>query len=319
VTISVALCTYNGARYLPEQLASIAAQARRPDELVVCDDRSSDHTVEIVQAFAASAPFPVRLTVNPETLGSTRNFARAIQLCAGDLIALADQDDVWLPRKLAVLEQALQTDERVALVFSDAEVVDQTQQLLGYSLWQAIGFTRGQQRRACREGMFELLLRSYPVTGATAMFRSRYRDLLLPIEPGWVHDGWIALLLAAVADCRPVAQPLIRYRQHVRQQIGGERRNLYRRYRIARTLTQDSYGKVARAFEAARARLAASSYPVESAKLAALDAKAAHFQVRARMRQAEARRLPLVVSEMITGRYHRYSLGWKSIAQDLLR
>src|SRR3954470_17842517 len=94
---SVAMCTYNGARFLGEQLASVAAQTRPPDELVVCDDRSTDETASLVRDFAAAAPFRVRLHVNERNLGSTRNFERAVSLCEGDLIALSDQDDEWLP------------------------------------------------------------------------------------------------------------------------------------------------------------------------------------------------------------------------------
>ena len=92
---SVAMCTYNGARFLGAQLASVAAQARAPDELVVCDDRSTDETARVVEEFAAAAPFRVRLHVNERNLGTTRNFERAVSLCEGDLIALSDQDDVW--------------------------------------------------------------------------------------------------------------------------------------------------------------------------------------------------------------------------------
>src|ERR687894_3003245 len=97
---SVAMCTYNGARFVAEQLASVAAQTRPPDELVVCDDGSTDETCRLVEEFAARAPFPVRLFVNERNLGSTRNFGRAVALCEGDLVALSDQDDVWHPEKL---------------------------------------------------------------------------------------------------------------------------------------------------------------------------------------------------------------------------
>ncbi|HEY2971172.1 MAG TPA: glycosyltransferase, partial [Pyrinomonadaceae bacterium] len=106
--ISVAMCTYNGAPYLREQLNSIAAQTRPPDELVVCDDVSADLTCEIVTSFAASVHFPVRLYVNEQNLGSTKNFERAIGLCEGDIIARSDQDDVWLPEKLRRIEDCLQ-------------------------------------------------------------------------------------------------------------------------------------------------------------------------------------------------------------------
>jgi glycosyltransferase involved in cell wall biosynthesis len=85
--ISVALCTYNGERFLPQQLASMANQTRPPDELIVCDDRSSDRTIGIIREFAASATYPVKIFENKSNLGSAANFERAIRLCAGNLIA----------------------------------------------------------------------------------------------------------------------------------------------------------------------------------------------------------------------------------------
>src|ERR1700759_3102252 len=100
---SVAMCPYNGARFVGEQLESIAAQTLAPSELVVCDDRSTDATVRLVESFPARGPFSVRLGVTEHTLGSKKIFERAVSLCRGELIALSDQDDVWLPGKLARL------------------------------------------------------------------------------------------------------------------------------------------------------------------------------------------------------------------------
>jgi len=98
--------TYNGAAYLPEQLESIAAQTRLLDELVVCEDRSTDgRTREIVEAFAPKSPFQVRLSVNRKTQGSRTNFEQAIRRCAADIIFLCDQDDVWNQTKLARIEE----------------------------------------------------------------------------------------------------------------------------------------------------------------------------------------------------------------------
>src|SRR3712207_5958138 len=136
---SVAMCTYNGARFLGAQLASVAAQTRTPDELVVCDDRSTDETARVVRDFAKSAPFPVRLHVNEENLGSTRNFERAVSMCEGDLIALCDQDDVWLPQKLARLEEEFARDASALAVFSDAGVVDEEARPAGQGLWESVG------------------------------------------------------------------------------------------------------------------------------------------------------------------------------------
>ena len=91
------MCTYNGERFLAGQLASIAKQTRLPDELVVCDDRSTDRTVAMVREFAASATYPVRIFENEQNLGSAANFERAIRLCDGDLIALATRTTSGIP------------------------------------------------------------------------------------------------------------------------------------------------------------------------------------------------------------------------------
>ncbi len=90
---SVAMCTFNGGRFLAEQLESIASQTRLPYELVACDDHSTDDTIAILKAFQANAPFPVQIVQNAMRMGSTRNFDQAIGMCSGDFIALCDQDD----------------------------------------------------------------------------------------------------------------------------------------------------------------------------------------------------------------------------------
>src|SRR5687768_17349654 len=99
--ISVAMTTYNGASYLREQLDSILAQTRMPDEVIVCDDRSTDATPELLREYSARAPVPMTIVFNEQRLASTKNFEQAIRLCSGEIIALSDQDDVWYPHKLA--------------------------------------------------------------------------------------------------------------------------------------------------------------------------------------------------------------------------
>jgi glycosyltransferase involved in cell wall biosynthesis len=143
--ISVALCMYQGSAWIQEQLASVAAQTRPPDEVVVCDDASHDDGCALVRAFAARAPFPVRLYENPGNLGFVKNFERAIGLCSGDVIALCDQDDVWAPEKLETLERAFADDPRLGLCFSDAELVAADLSGTGKSLWDAV-FSRAERR-----------------------------------------------------------------------------------------------------------------------------------------------------------------------------
>jgi glycosyltransferase involved in cell wall biosynthesis len=217
--ISVALCTYNGERFLETQLASILSQSRLPDELVLCDDGSQDRTLAIAESFAERAPFPVRIVRNKTNLGSNRNFQQAICLCSGDLIVLSDQDDVWAPNRVERSESALQANPGCGLVFSDAIVIDDEGRPTGNTLWQNFRFTPELQKKISR-GNYTPLAQHRFITGATVTFRSHYRPLLFPIIGDWIHDGWIAMLIAALSGVCFVSEPLVHYRQHTSQQLG---------------------------------------------------------------------------------------------------
>ena len=217
--ISIALCTYNGGLFLARQLASFQQQTVLPFELVICDDCSSDNTLEIVHDFAASALFPVRIYRNEHNLGFVANFERAIGLCQGDLIALSDQDDIWYPTRLEQAQQAFAAHPEVGLVFSDADIIDDQDELTGKRLWVNFGFA-GEVKERLLAGDYTVLARNRFVTGATVMFRSRLRASCLPFGAGWLHDAWLAPTAAAVADVLPIESPLIRYRVHTSQQVG---------------------------------------------------------------------------------------------------
>ena len=218
-TISVALCTYNGERFLARQLQSIQQQTRLPDELVICDDCSTDGTVSILRDFAQSASFPVRVFENQRNLVFVANFEQAISLCAGDLIALSDQDDLWYPIRLERSEQVFQAHPQVGMVFSDGDIIDDQDQPAGTRLWASFGFA-GERKQQMLAGDYTVLAGKRFVTGATMMFRSRLRPHCLPVGSGWLHDEWIASTAAAVADMWPIEEPLIRYRKHASQQVG---------------------------------------------------------------------------------------------------
>src|SRR5690242_8630981 len=109
VSFSIAMGTYNGATYLPAQLESLLNQDLAPLELVVGDDGSTDDTLAILKNFSVRAPFPVRITSNPKQLGYGENFLQAASRCTGDWVAFCDQDDVWLPSKLARCAEAIES------------------------------------------------------------------------------------------------------------------------------------------------------------------------------------------------------------------
>lgn len=334
------MCTYNGARFLREQLHSIAGQTRTPDELVVCDDQSADMTREIVTSFAASAPFPVRLHVNEQNLGSTKNFAQAIRFCEGDIIALADQDDVWHPEKLRRIEACFLSESGVGLVFTDAEIVDEHLQPLGYRLWESVGFDEAH-RRLMRTGReLDVLLPGWTVTGATMAFRSSFKNLVLEIPTGLalIHDGWIALLIASVAGVSFIEEPLIKYRQHACQQIGAKEMKTDQTAAAGTTTIAElhrwgpqfggvkeamrrtnSYDEIIAIGTEARQRLAERRdvYKIDEA-LSRLDARLEHLRARARLPVGKVSRLRCVIGELLSRRYHLYSNGFRSAVKDLL-
>lgn len=240
--ISVALCTYNGERFLAQQLASISGQTRLPDELVVCDDRSTDNTVRLLREFGASAPYPVKIFENEHNVGFAANFERAIRLCEGNLIALSDQDDIWYPIRLERSTQEFTAHPEAGLVFSDADVIDDENHSVGPTLWQRLGFA-GQREVALLAGNYLVLAKHRFVTGATMMFRAGLRDRCLPIGAGWIHDEWMALMAAAFSDLRPIDQPLIRYRIHGSQQVGF--RNKLEQRTFAKSRAQKHWGRLA--------------------------------------------------------------------------
>lgn len=318
--ISVALCTYNGAAYLAEQLRSIAAQTLRPAELVVFDDRSTDRTGEILDQFSRSVRgFDVRIAVNPSRVGAAANFGHAIAACRGDIIALCDQDDVWMPDKLETLASEFQRRPDLVMAFSDAEICGEKCERLGYRLWQSVGLTGNLRRKLEGGRAFEVILRQNVVTGATVAFAAKLRELVLPVDPLWVHDGWIGILAAAVGPVSAIPRPLVYYRQHAAQSIGAQRRSFYQQYQNAKKMDGPWFARQADMYQAASARLeeAETSFVAAPRKKELLKEKIAHFRRRAGFHGRGISRLLPSVGEFVTLRYRRYSLGWKSFAQDL--
>lgn len=217
-TISVAMTTYNGERFLGEQLRSIAAQERLPDELVVADDEFADRTWEILTEFARTAPFPVRLYRNQPRLGWRGNFMSVLTRCESDLIALCDQDDVWDPTKLATAERAMDVPDAL-LFFHDAWLVDGTGHRTGpanifslpernpplsvYSFFSPYGFSM-----VCHRSLLAL-----------SDLWDKSTDSNDPRERA-PHDQWLFFLATVLGTVRFSQERLTGYRQHVGNAVG---------------------------------------------------------------------------------------------------
>lgn len=317
--LSIAMCTFNGKEFLPWQLKSIADQDRPPDELVICDDGSSDGCIDILDGFARTAAFPVRVIRNEKTLGSTRNFNQAISLCTGDIVTLADQDDFWYPHKLARIESEFRTRSAAVAVFSDADLIDDSGALLRLSLWESFSFGVRDQKRFANGEALHILLKHPVVTGATMAFQRRFVPLISPIPPNHVHDNWTSFLLAACGPFIPITESLMRYRCHGNQQIGPGLVTF--RERIAQALNTGPHFymqeivRFRQLYERLEQRRA--DFPFAECALREIRAKICHREHRALLPRTSVSRIPRVIREVLNGGYWRYSEGWESVAKDM--
>ena len=316
---SIAMCTYNGSSFLPEQLESIAAQTRLPDELVICDDRSSDGTAALIEEFAARTPFPVRLVVNGSTLGSTKNFENAISRTQHEVIVLADQDDVWYPDKLERMEQVFARSKDVVAAFSDADIIDDRSKSLGKLLWASFSFSANEQQTFSDGHALDVLVKHWVVTGATMAFRREWLGVLLPMPASDVHDRWISFLLAACGPITPISEPLMQYRRHHGQQIGAGASTFQARLARAGITGESRYQSDIDRFLDLKARLEffRSVIPDAERGIREVENKIAHLQHRIGVRRMRLNRIPNVVREVCNRGYWRYAAGWESVAKDL--
>ncbi|MBO5437339.1 MAG: glycosyltransferase [Thermoguttaceae bacterium] len=209
--ISIALCTFNGERFLQEQLDSLAAQTRLPDEVVVGDDGSTDRTLEILEAWAKTVPFPVRIQINERTLGPAKNFETTILRCSGDVIFMCDQDDVWLPEKIEHMTNIFDLHQDTDLVYCNADTIDQNGNSLDIPRVKI-----SLPHLICSGVIFRAPTwkKNYHIIGCCgAVRRTRLKDVF-PIPGDYGHDMTLYLRVPAFAKIRTINKNLIHYRLH---------------------------------------------------------------------------------------------------------
>lgn len=319
--VSVAMCAYNSSRYAEEQLKSIASQSCLPNEVVICDDASLDDTPSILERFRKEAPFDVRIYRNETNLGVARNFEKAIALCSGDIIALADSDDIWKRDKIERICRVLEEHPEAGYAFSDGELIGPDGAPLGARMWD-------------RQFSKQLLLNGFPpksqvpallqfpmVTGAAMALRSSIKPFVLPIAPCWIHDYWISLVAAFIGfHGVAISESLLKYRVHLNQTI-GLRRSFFERCKASFTSRVAPWPEQITAFQGLRERLlqdASITNRCNPHELDLLEQKLAHLCERARARSsAPLKKYRIILAEAFTGRYQRFSLSWQSIVRDL--
>ena len=220
-----------------EQLDSIAEQTLAPRELVVCDDGSTDNTLELLEDFSRRVHFPVRIYRNEHQLGAVQNYSRTVGLCRGDYAALCDQDDIWQPGKLAGSMQSMREAEMIygqdtpVLLHTDLKVVDGCGEVIAPSLMKM-----QKINNVVKEPLKTLLVQNF-VTGCTALLNRPLIKAALPIPVQvLMHDWWFALIAAALGELVFMPQSTVLYRQHAHNTVGAKKyfsgKNMMRLARI---------------------------------------------------------------------------------------
>ena len=229
MNVDIVLPTYNGDRFLEAQLQSILTQNYSDWRLLIRDDGSCDRTHEIIDAFLQQEPNRLKWlnSGESENVGVIQNFNRLLEKSLGDYTFLCDQDDSWLPQKVAdslELMQRLEAQwgiETPILVHSDLSVVSEQLELLYASFW------RSHNLDPAYNSLQNLLIRNN-ITGCTVVINKALRQIALPIpKSAFMHDWWLGLVAAALGKISYIEQPTVLYRQHQRNQVGAKSQKLH--------------------------------------------------------------------------------------------
>jgi glycosyltransferase involved in cell wall biosynthesis len=237
--VSVVLATYNGEKYLQQQLDSIYAQTYTNLEVVVCDDRSSDATATILEDYQQKKG--LRFYINPERLGVIKNFEQAILSAKGQYIALADQDDTWLPTKIEICLAAVQaierkiSSERPVLVHTDLYITDSSGNIAATSYWK--------HARLDPSCTLSRLLLENSITGCTILMNRALAELSLPIpQHVLMHDVWLGMVASTFGAVTYLNEPTVYYRQHTNNVLGSTQDNVTKRItKTIKTILLSSY------------------------------------------------------------------------------
>lgn len=219
----VLLATYNGAKYIVEQLESIVGQTVKPTNILIRDDGSTDDTVEVINnyIFSVARDINIQLIVDSNNVGYIKNFELLSSRAVSDIVFFSDQDDIWLYNKAQLIVDKFIDQPHTDVVFSDAKLINDNKNKLG-TLWEHVGY-----RKNIGKITLENILLKNVVTGATMAVRRSFLKRLLPFPESVPHDHWIATNAVINESLDFIDNQLILYRQHSNNQIGAKKSSLY--------------------------------------------------------------------------------------------
>ena len=308
-SVSVVLCTYNGARHIGQQIVSILEQSRPPDEIILADDGSSDHTLEIAtqqvtQATLAKRP-RVEVLETTHGLGVTGNFSRAIAAASADVVFLADQDDVWRRDKIQRQLGALSRQPRAMLSVSNAKLLTAAGDGMRADLFDALQVSSRDIAALGADHPTSVLVRRSVLLGMTFAIRRQVLESALPIPPLWPHDYWLSLMASSLGPISVESDCLVGYRQHDTNVVGLVPHTFV--FKLARVLHSERTSALYRArFEALLDRLEKTP-GASSAAVAAVEGKLRFEERRSSLHRNRARRSAQILAMAVAGSYSRYA------------
>jgi len=216
LTISVVMATYNGEKYILQQLNSILSQLSYGDEVIIVDDCSKDNTSSVINSLQDKR---IKLVSNVSNLGVKKSFERGLNLATNELIFLSDQDDIWLPNKVTTILQKFAEDYELVMVYGDAVVIDENNRQTNNSFLQIIGGNR--------VGIINTFIKNTHL-GCTMALRKKMLNYILPIPQNIpMHDSWIGILCQIYGKSLYIDEPLMHYRRHSCNASKTTRESLY--------------------------------------------------------------------------------------------
>lgn len=219
--IDILLATYNGEKYLQEQIESILNQTYTDFRLLISDDGSTDGTIKIIEEYAKKDK-RILTFIQKENLGVIKNFEFLLKKVENEYFMFSDQDDIWMKDKI---EKSLEKiEEGYGLVYSDLEVVDNNLNVMYTSYWKLKGF----ENKVKKYNNFDSLYLNNYITGCTIISKKEFIDKILPLPKSTnfiLHDYWLPLIVTQTDKIAYIEEPLIKYRQHKNNKVGSQKKS----------------------------------------------------------------------------------------------
>ena len=219
--VDILLATYNGEKYIREQIDSILNQTYKEFRLLISDDGSTDGTRDILNEYKAKDD-RIEIFMQEENLGVVKNFEFLLKKVEAKYYMFSDQDDIWKDEKI---EKSLnKIEEGFDLVYSDLEVVDENLNVTYESYWKL----KGIYKKIKKYNNFESLYLNNFITGCTVISKKESIDSFMPlpnISKFVLHDYWISLIISQNGKIAYIEEPLIKYRQHKNNKVGSKKKS----------------------------------------------------------------------------------------------